>query len=216
MPTLPYDGGIANTPTGDSDRLDDVVANTKSIADNQALQGSALKDIGDKITGQTAAQVGLLGEISDKLEGLGGGDSGPSAGEIGSAVGDAVQDVLDDQAITDTGDIGAMTDSAYELASEAFGTDDLTLDGAPEAYKTKKTIESVLDTDTDYQSKKQAIKDKIESVELEASGNCSTTVTLYGRPVEIGICQWAASLQTWGVIVNAIAGLYAFMIIFKR
>lgn len=186
--------GVADTGnTTDSDRLIDIVGNTKATADNLIKATAATEQVRDAVNN-------LAKIVAEKPEGGGGGGGSASASTIQEGTGAA---------------LNAQEEAAGEaLAGADWGTPN-TYEGFGEADVPQKP--SMMVNLLDAFVNGHPLGHLADNAGVTAGGSaCSFTVNLLNRNITFSMCPWASQIGLMGTILLGLSGIYAVFIVLGR
>jgi hypothetical protein len=223
--SLDYDPGTGSGFTSgtddsgnstDSDRLSDIVNNTKSAADNVARLGDYLQGIGESIEGLNETVAGSSGGIA-VVGGSSSTEGGVSSEDIETGVDGAIQDAegrADDE----------LTDGLSGLPGSYDFTDEGSITGNEDEFGPMNS--KIGDTDSNgvadgIDSIRNSIGsnnlvDALQNSGVQLSGaECllSMDTVIFGN-VELDFCEWASAFDTIGNYTVALSWMVFMMIVF--
>jgi len=198
----------------DSERLSDIVNNTKSSADNVARLGDYLQGIGESIEGLNETITGSSGGVP--VVG-GSSEGGISSDDIETGVDSAIQDAegrADDE----------LSDGLSGLPGSYDFSDEGTITGQEDEFGAMNT--KIGDADSNGVSDgidsirnsigSNNLVDALQNSGVQLSGaECLLTMdTVIFGDVDLNFCQWASAFDTIGNYTVALSWMVFMMIVF--
>lgn len=193
--------------TVDTEKLTDIVNNTARIANNQQGISDQLNDIENAIRIAGQQNVIAIGGISlDSMAGV----TGQSTGEnTNTDVVNKLQEIEDNNNTQ-----GASELSQLQTDLDTFDTSGY--NGNIPDGEVMPQEDSISDFFTNFVNNNPVSQYINNSSVTSTSPLCEYTYDWKGNTLSLGICQFAPELNNFGIIVNALSGLVAFMIVFRR
>lgn len=164
--------------------------------------------------------TGLLSEISQWLAKISGQldktvDPDGVGGQVASGSG-AAADIKKALEQTYTS-APSIDNSLNDYATEKSGylselEHENVVDDVPEEWRVKTVLLDVIKEAIDN----NPITDPFTGVAVNASGNCSFQVDLFGRSITFSICEWAEQINIMGTINLWLATIHSLLILFRR
>lgn len=205
MDTVEFDEGLDNTGNStDTDYLEDIVNNTKTIGDNQDKIGQYLKEISDDLKKNNELQAQ---DQDQQVIPFSVNTDAPGADEIADEI---KQDV-------DARDLARDTqgESAASDAMDQINGVDTTLPG--EFTEQEKPDEDLISTIFGNWISNNPVAQYINDTSIDTTGAaCSFTWEYNGTPVNFTMCNFVDEVNLIGTILLGLSGVSALLIVFKR